>query len=344
MKRRRATVSLLRFAFLCAGTILLQSSPHCQVGPEPRTLSGNVYYAGGNQPAENVSVELHSSEGSLIALQATTATGWFEFRGLKRDVYTIVINVDGFEPLNFNVDLALSSSRGNAIYLKSRSSAPQKPPIDSVSAHELSMPQRARDLMESGKKKLYKDKDAKGALADFQEAVTSASDYYEAYYQIAMACLVLDRRDNAEENLKKAIEISSDKYGDAEIGLGTMMLDKGDFAEGEKIIRHGIEVSPRAWLGHYELARALLNENQIEKAERSALEAQSLAPNAAIIYRLLSNVHLRERKYSALLEDIDAYLKLDSDSPAATRAKQIREEIQRKIAEDKPAQSTNPKP
>lgn len=257
---------------------LLQSGTPGQGAPEPRTLSGNVYYAGGNQPAENIPVELHSSEGSLIAPQATSSTGWFEFRGLKRDVYTIMINVDGFEPVNFNVDLYFSSSRGNVIYLKSRSNDSKKPAVKTVSAHELSMPQKARDLMESGKKKLYKDKNAQAGLADFQGAVTAAPDYYEAYYQIAMAYLTLGRRSNAEGGFKKAIAISNDKYGDAQIGLGTMMLDKGSLAEGERAIRRGIELSPDAWLGHYELGRALLNQNRIDDAENRRYWRAPLLP------------------------------------------------------------------
>jgi tetratricopeptide (TPR) repeat protein len=68
-------------------------------------------------------------------------------------------------------------------------------------------------------------------------------------------------------------------------------------------------------MARYELGRALLNEERIEDAEKAALQARSLAPNAAIIYRLLSNTHLRQKNYRALLDDIDAYLKLDPGQP-----------------------------
>lgn len=62
-----------------------------QIVPEPRTLSGTLYYAGGNQPAEHVNVELYASEGSIIAPQTTSSTGWFEFRGLPHGSYVIAI-------------------------------------------------------------------------------------------------------------------------------------------------------------------------------------------------------------------------------------------------------------
>ena len=311
---------------------------------EPRTLSGTVYYAGGNQPAENVSVELHSTAGTLLAPQSTTSTGWFEFRGLQRVSYVIAINLSGFEPVNFSVDLSLSSSRGNVIYLKPLpSNSTTSVHGNSVSAHELSMPQKARDSMASGKKKLYEEKDAQGALAEFQEAVSTAPGYYEAYHQIAMAYLTVGRREDAEKNFRKSIEMSADKYGEADVGLGTMMLDKNDFAGGEKMIRHGIALSPDSWLGHYELGRALLNQNRVSEALQSAEQARSLAPNAPIVYRLLSNVHLRERDYPALLQDLDNYINLDSTSPAGVRAQQLRDQVQQKISADK-MQPANPKP
>jgi tetratricopeptide (TPR) repeat protein len=128
--------------------------------------------------------------------------------------------------------------------------------------------------------------------------------------------------------------VSGDGYGDAEIGLGTVMLDTRDFSQGEKALRRGIELSPDSWLGHYELGRALLNEGRLEDAEKATIQAHSLAPNTAVIYRLLSNIHLRQKNYPALLDDIDAYLKLDPGSPAGIRAKQMREEVQQKIEAD----------
>jgi tetratricopeptide (TPR) repeat protein len=346
MNRGGLLAIIVRLAFLLTSTLSLPVSIKGQLPPEPRTLSGTVYYAGGNRPAENISVELRTAEGSMIAPQTTSSNGWFEFRGLPRGTYVVAINAAGFEPVNFNVDLALNSSRGNLIYLRPRpSNSTNSPHASPISKHELSMPHRARTLMESGKKKVYIDKDVQAGLVDFQRAVAIAPDYYEAYYQIALVGLILGQRDFAEKIFRKAIEVSGDKYGDADIGLGTAMLDKQDFSGGEKTIRRGIELSPESWLGHYELGRALLNEERIEDAEKAALQARSLAPNAAIIYRLLSNVHLRQKNYPALLDDIDAYIKLDPDSPAGIRAKQMREEVQQKIEADRrPNPPTDSKP
>ncbi len=308
-----------------------------------RTLSGTVYYPG-NKAADHITVELHSTEGSMISPGTTTASGGYEFHNLGSGTYALVINEQGYQPVEQTVDLSLTSSRGIIIYLtpiESKSASPVS--HSTVSAHELAMPQKARDLMDTGKKKLYIDKNAQGALEDFQQAVGAAPDYYEAYFQIGMTYLNLKNQDDAEKNFRKCVEVSGDKYGEADVSIGSMMLDKGDLAGGEKTIRRGIELLPNYWLGYYELGRAQMNEKLLADALKSAEQAKSLSPNTPMIYRLLSNIHSQQKNYPALLEDLDAYLKLDPDSPAGARAKQMRDQVQQKIAQEKPAAAADAK-
>jgi len=308
----------------------------------PGTLMGSVSYADDLRPAKSVVVALSDSEHVQIATQETSEDGEFRFRGLQRATYTVSVNASGYEPVTLDIDISLVSDKGIVIYLKpiARKNSPQ---AGTISVHELSMPAPARELMASGQKKLYQDKDSKGALADFQRAISAAPAYYEAYYQAAMAYLNLGKRAEAEASLRKSVEVSGDKYGESDVGLGTVMLDRGSFPEGEKLIRRGLQLNPNLWLGHYELGRALLNEKRISEAQASAEHARELAPSAPIVYRLLSNIHLQEKNYAALLRDIDMYLKLDPDSPAGVRARQLREQVQQKIGSQN-FMSTSAKP
>jgi tetratricopeptide (TPR) repeat protein len=300
----------------------------------PATIMGNVYYADNSGPARSVVVSLSDSEHVEFETQTTTDNGEFRFGGLKRATYTVSISVPGYELATLNVDISIGSDKGIAIYLKPISKRQDSPKASTISTHELSIPAQAHELMESGKKKLYQDKDSGGGLADFQRAIAIAPGYYEAYYQVAMAYLTLGDRGEAEKSFRKSIEVSGDKYGEADVGLGTMMLDRRNFSEGEKTIRRGLQLNPNLWLGHYELGRALLNEKRISEAQDSAEHARLLAPSAPIVYRLLSNIHLQEKDYPALLQDIDAYLKLDPLSPVGMRAKQLREQVRKKIGSE----------
>lgn len=314
------------------------------LGTRSFVIAGNIYYGDSGKPAEHITIELRESEGTLHAPQTTTGTGGFEFRQLIRGNYALAIDVQGYERVDMPINVSFNSTRGLEIFLKPLAGATQPTKGPPVSAHELSMPQKARDLMESGKKKFYEAKDAKAALEDFQAAVAAAPDYYEAYYQIAMADLTLGDKGDAEKNLRKSIAVSEDKFGDADIGLGHVLNERGDFSGSEKVLLRGVALSPNSWLGFYELGRAQLSENQIPEARKSAEQARTLSPGSPPVHRLLSVIHYKEKNYTAMLQDLDAYIKLDPDSPTGQGAKKMRDQVQAKLANEKPTAPAEAKP
>ena len=325
--------------FCWCACLAMLGVPRCasgfQFGKEMFSISGRAYDEQTQQILPRVEVTLRGSSGMMQAQIVTNESGRFDFTGLARGDYQLEARMNGYEPYRSAISAGGGETRGMTIYLK-RSTANLETPIGStVSAHELSMPRRARDLMYSGKQKIYYGKDLDGGVKDFQDAIAIAPDYYEAYYQIGMTYLELAKRDDAENNFRKSVELSKNTYGEPVIGMGTILLDKSDNAGGEKMIRRGLELSPNFWLGYYELGRACLAENQLAEAKKAGEQARSLMPNAAIIYRLLANVHMREKNYPALLEDIDAYLKLDPNSPASGHAKEMRAEVIQKIHDEK---------
>lgn len=313
-------------------------------GGGPLTISGYVYFEEGRRAAASVPVELHNAEGELIETATTTPTGSFEFREVARGWYSVRVELTGYEPASASADASVRSTISLEIYLKRKSGDADSSKAKSISAHELTIPAHARELLESGKRKLYVKKDATGALRDFEKAVAAAPSYYEAYYQIAMAHLAQGQRADAEGAFRKAIELSDDTYGEAEIGLGREVLGRGDFSQAERMLRRGLELKPDAWAGHYELARALVGENLIAEAQKSAEEARTLAPNVAVVYELLAVIHFREKDYAALLADLDAYIKLDPDSGEGQRAKALRAQVIQVIGDPKVAEADRPKP
>jgi tetratricopeptide (TPR) repeat protein len=309
------------------------------------SLTGTIYSEKSKRTVNQASVRLCDTGGNLLQQTITTDSGEFDFRQIKRSNYILTIDASGFQPHTEHVELSFTSDRGISIYLIPLPGDPASTsPAGNVSAHEMSMPQKARDLMTSGEKKLYSDKNPQAALTDLQQAVTVAPTYYEAYYQIGMAYLTLGTKADAEKSFKKSVEVSNDKYGEPVIGLASFLIDTGDLAQSEAMTRHGLELSPNSWFGHYQLGRILLNENKVGDAEKSAQQARSLAPNAAIIYRLLSNIHLSQKNYPALVQDLDAYIKLDPDSPAGVRAKEIRKQVQENISKGKLTPAASPTP
>lgn len=324
-------------SFLVLASFALPCSVHAfQIDASPNkenhfSISGNVYLQDTSHPAVNVLVQLQGPEGADRLDAATNESGGFTIYDLKAAQYSIAIVVQGYQPVNVPVDLSFASSKGLQIVLEPLENSETPRRAAAVSTHELSMPKKARDLVASGKTKLYDQHDAAGALADFKQAVTIAPDYYEAEYSAAMAYLTQGKRDEALGSFQKSVDMSGGKYGAGYVGLGTLAVDKKDYSQAEKLLRQGVTLSPDFWLAHYELGRTLFLEGHTDEARSSAEQARSLAPETPIIYRLLANIHLKQQDYRSAEADIDEYVKLDPDSAAGRRAKQLRDVVAQKV-------------
>lgn len=286
------------------------------------SVSGVVLSEGRHERIQHVVVRLCHSGGNLIEQATTSDTAEFSFRGVRRAPYILTFEAAGYEKVEEHVDLSFMSDRGITVYLKPVPQGATSPGAGtSISAHELSMPEVARKLVASGRKKLYADKNAEAGREDFEQAVGKAPDYYEAYSEIAIADVTLGKTEEGITSFRKSIEVSHETYGDAYVGLGTLLLEKGEVGVGEKAIRRGVQLNPNSWRGFYELGKLDAANDQLDVALASA-----------VIYRLLTIIHLRKGDYTAALADIDAYLKLDSASPAGLRAAERRREIAKKIS------------
>jgi tetratricopeptide (TPR) repeat protein len=308
-----------------------------QFGGTHVKLSGTIYSAATKRPIEQTQIRLYDSSGNLVDESLTDAAGEFGFRGLAPENYVLRVEAVGYEREELTVDLSLASDKGIMIQLKptSQDQSSTASSGQTVSAHEMSMPKQAREFVSSGRVKLYTQKNPQASLQDFARALAKAPEYYEAQYEIGMAQVRLGHTEDAETSFRKSIELSKDTYGDGEVALGTLLVEKGSTAEGENALQRGVVLNPNSWMGYFELGKLELNQNRMDDALKSAEQARSLAPSVAITYRLLTKIHLEQQDYNAVLQDIDAYLKLDPNSPAGVRAKQIREEIAKKIADSK---------
>ena len=335
----------LFLVLLVAATFLVVSPAHvcAQSNDNPmenerRTIEGNVYLGDTNKPAADISVALYNAEDLSLDNARTGSNGEFAFRGLRQGSYTLTIDAQGFEKMSLSLDLTFTSSKGNILRLRKSDGEEQAHGSGgpSVSVHFLSMPTSARAAFDAGKQKLYRDKNPEGGVEEFQKALTISPGFYEAYEQLGLAYLELGKSEDAEKAASKSIELSNDKYAAADFDLGAMLMNRRQFADGEKLVRHGLDLDPEAWIGHYELGRALFYEKRVPDALKSAEQARSLQPNAAITYRLLALIHTSQHDELALLQDLDTYIKLDPDSAMGVRAKQLRDKVASASPQDTP--------
>jgi tetratricopeptide (TPR) repeat protein len=310
------------------------------------TLFGNVYSESTNQGLLHASVRLCDAGGTRLQDSVTDDSGAFVFAGIPTGGYILKVSAPGYLPSDTEVTVDFGTGHGVTIFLRPQGSKSSGlAGAAAISEHELSMPAAARKSMEAGQKKLYADKNPAGALRDFQAAVAKAPEYYEAFYQMGLTYLALENPAEAEKSLQSAVTASQEKFADADLALASLLLSRHDSARGEPLLLHALDLKPDSWSGYFQLGKLELYRNHLDAALEAAKKAQSLAPEHAMTYRLLSLIHLRQKNDPATLADLDAYLRLDPDSPEAATAKKIRADIQQRMAGagSPPPASANPR-
>jgi tetratricopeptide (TPR) repeat protein len=267
----------------------------------------------------------------------TSAAGNFQFDNLAAGNYDVVVEQVGYMPATQSVDVEDSPVMGLQIDLRRIGDRGDRRDVpggssSKVSAHELAAPHKAQDSMQKGIRLLYDKGDFQGSIAEFQKAIQIYPDFYEAYAQIGIAYINLNDSANTEAALRKSYDLSGGKYVDACFLLAKFLSFSHRFAEAEPLARKGVELDPVSWQANEELARALLGLERYQDAEPSAVEADRLKPNQPPIQLLLADIHLKLRNLPAMLDNLNAYLKLAPTGAQADRVRQTRDQVQQALA------------
>lgn len=205
---------------------------------------------------------------------------------------------------------------------------------DVVSVHTLSIPDKARNDFNKGVRHLTQ-KDWAASVPDFQHAIKSFPNFFEAYDLLGVAQLAMQNWTDAETAFRQSIELSHGTYGPPHFGLGLILcIDHKQYADAEAAVREGLDVDPADAAGHFALAWVLYTMSRFNDAEQSAREAVRRKPSFAEPYLLLAQIHLRLNGFAAAVDDLDGYLKLDPNGPRSVRMKSIRAAAQEALAKE----------
>jgi tetratricopeptide (TPR) repeat protein len=201
----------------------------------------------------------------------------------------------------------------------------------SISARELSIPERAVNAYRKGIDRLSKN-DPAGSLDHFQRAASEFPNFYEAYHAIGLAQLRLGRGEEARRAFQKSIEASGGHYAEPQFGLSALLCNQQKFSEAEPIVRKALELAPGFGPGHFILAWALFGLNRLDEAQKTAHEASIRDPKLTLVHLLLANIYVRRSDYAEELAELDAYLRLEPDGPLGDQAREAQERAKRKLA------------
>jgi tetratricopeptide (TPR) repeat protein len=199
-----------------------------------------------------------------------------------------------------------------------------------ISVRELTIPDKARDAYNKGIQRFAR-KDWAGSVGEFQRAIAAYHDFYEAYYKIGLANLELRLGGDAETAFRKSIELSEGRFAPALFGLGLTLGNDKRFDDALAFIRAGLSLDPTSARGNFTLAWVLYTADRVSEAEKSALQAVLYNPDFAVAHLLLAQIHRRQNNAAATVEDLNAYLRLEPDSPRSAGVKAVRDAAARAL-------------
>jgi tetratricopeptide (TPR) repeat protein len=315
------------FVFL----LLLLSTALCFSQRGGGQLSGHVREERTNVPLQSVTLEVLSAGTRAASPVVSGMEGEFQFPPLRDGDYYIVASKNGYDTVTVQVSILAGSASPVLIDLHRHDAKEPSSPEDSVSVRQLSIPAKARESFEKGRKLLYEKSEPEKSISEFQQAIDQFPPYYEAYTQIGVAHYRLAKFSAAEKDLRKAIEISAGKYPDALFLLAEMLNDQGRFGDAEPLARQAVEAGPTLGHGDFELARALIGLKRGPEAEASALQAKELRPDYPEIYLVLANAHIQQQKFGEVVQDFDEYLRLAPNAPGSDQIRQRRDRMRKAL-------------
>jgi cytochrome c-type biogenesis protein CcmH/NrfG len=329
------TLAILAVLVLPMAPAAQDQSPFPEMGGRGRPIgryqvSGTLRSEADNRGVENVRVDLHTMTGATFATAFTNNNGEFSFNDVRAGNYSLEVQPLDFESVSQQVEVD-SPVLGLDIWLHPRGVKPTSK-NGTVSARELSIPQKAHDDMQKGLTLLYQKSDSRGSLPLFERAVKEYPDYYEAYAQMGMAYMNLKDSVDSEQALRKSIEISKERYADAYNILALLCSSDARYTDAAEAARKAVEIDPNSWQADFELADALFELKQFPEAEKSAAAAVELKPDSLQSRLLLADIHSRLGQFPAALDDLKAYLKLGPQGETADRARKIRDQLQQELA------------
>lgn len=346
MNRRVAFPALLASCILLTPHLNAQTRSGSVVDTRPRgsyTIRGNLRLAQNEKPVETVKVELRRFAGDVVGTIFTRSNGEFEFPGLSAGTYYLIVEEPGYEPVRDSIEVISSSLFGVAVYLKKIGTPPGEAG-HAVSVRELSLPNQVRTAFRKGMDVLYEKNDPAASLAILRQVISAAPAFYEAHFHMGIAYNQLNQPMEAEAAFRKSIAASEEKYPQALIALASLLTSQQNAAEAEPLARRALTLDATLWQGHYEMGRALAALTRPEEAEKSLAELIRLNKDYPPAYLLLANIHMRTKNYSALLGDLNEFLRLEPSGPQSAQAKKMRDSIQQAMDNAKNAPAAPPKP
>ena len=328
----RAVFRLLFAVLICAAWAA--PAPAQREGtpfPIRRSITGQVRYANGGAPAENIIVRLERFSGGYVGEERTDRLGKFRFSGLAAEQYVVSIRMPDYREVRRQVELETNPSEYLQLQL-----TPEKTdgaaPAASGRTLDANVPAEAHAELEKARAALRDNKKVEEALTHLEKAVRIYPRFYEAQLLLGTAYMDAGKWEQSAAALGRAREINP-KSGAAPLALGEVYRHQKKYDEAERLLQEGLAIDEKSAAGHYTLGRVYWDKGDYVKAGPQVGRALQLKPDFAEAHLLAGNILLRARQGENALTEFQEYLRLAPNGEFAGQARQMVEKIKKALAE-----------
>jgi Flp pilus assembly protein TadD len=295
-----------------------------------RSLRARVLLPDGS-PSQSLKIRLERAEGEIVRDSFTDTNGNFEVRNLGIGMYAVVVPSDDrvYATAIERVEITRNSPDVIVvnIYLtpKEQSDPRRRGERRTISAREAStrIPKPALQAYKRSSR-LVRDGKPEKAIAELKRAIAIFPEYVEAYNDLGVIYLKLDRIDDAIGALDKSAQLDPGAFN-PRLNLGIAHVRRQDFTGSETHLRSAITIDASSPLAHLYLGIALWKTDRVDEAEDELLRAIALGgSDIAVAHYYLGQLYVRRDRIADAIAELEAYLK---DKPEAADAPRVRQQI-----------------
>ncbi len=291
-------------------------------------VGGQIVVSGGGLKRPVLVLLDHS--GSKDDQRASTDLhGNFEFRNVPKGSYNIRVRLEGFENVNYLVEVPGTPYvsiflNGSAVHSRGPRALGGDRIVD-VRQLTAKIPKQALKEYEKAVQEL-KDHNTQRAIERLEKSIKLAPDFYNAHLGLAQEYRKTDRLDAAEQELTGASALNP-REATPLIQLGEIYLEKNNFKRAVEVLSQAIRIEPGSAVAHYALGRARYKLSQYAEAEQDFRRAALLDKDFEAAELMLFHAYVRQGKLSAALSGIDALLQKSPGNSPNPALEKFRSEV-----------------
>jgi len=291
---------------------------------------GQVRITPGNVISKPILVSLRG-RGVVVGQTYTDQEGNFSFTGLPGNIYHVVIEEEGYLPVNEQVvlDPATGPMRIVNAYLVPRKSekpsadAPlgESPFLTNPAEYGKLYPPEAVKEFQAGAKADQKGK-TQEAIKHYEKAIGLAPSFYAAHNNLGTVYLSKGEYDAAQKQFEQVIAINPNDAS-AYFNLGNVHLLNQRYAQAEHCIEQGLNKQPSSAFGHFLKGSLYSRKGTPQAAEVSLRRALELDPRMAQAHLALVNLFMQQQRRDDTIAELKTFLKEFPDNTFAPKAREL---------------------